>query len=200
MAAIPASVDYTDRDFDSLRARLIALVKSVFPDWSDFDVASFGNVLLELFAEDSDADGEADAFQADKGPKAAEAAPAPAPPAQLTEEGFDASDAPTEEKDDMALGCLPPSDPLRRAAHYIIELPSVDALLMTSVILSSASLAFDTPRLDESTLLAEVLAAVPGQTDAVAVARDATVSLLESTTNFWERAWLRRAVDKVADA
>ena len=47
---LPASVDYTDRDFDSLRARLIALVKSVFPDWSDFDVASFGNVLLELFA------------------------------------------------------------------------------------------------------------------------------------------------------
>jgi hypothetical protein len=34
----------------------------------------------------------------------------------------------------------------------------------------------------------------------VAVARDATVSLLESTTNFWERAWLRRAVDKLADA
>ncbi len=45
-----------------------------------------------------------------------------------------------------------------------------------------------------------VLAAEPGQTDAVAVARDATVSLLESTTNFWERAWLRRAVDKLADA
>jgi glyoxylase-like metal-dependent hydrolase (beta-lactamase superfamily II) len=42
-----------------------------------------------------------------------------------------------------------------------------------------------------------VLAAVPGQTDAVAVARDATVSLLESTTNFWERAWLRRSIDKL---
>ncbi|MFZ4670306.1 MAG: alkyl sulfatase dimerization domain-containing protein, partial [Microthrixaceae bacterium] len=43
-----------------------------------------------------------------------------------------------------------------------------------------------------------VLAAEPGQTDAVAVARDATVSLLESTTNFWERAWLRRSIDKLA--
>ncbi len=50
MAALPPSVDYTDRDFDSLRARLIALVKSVFPDWTDFDVASFGNLLLEMFA------------------------------------------------------------------------------------------------------------------------------------------------------
>lgn len=43
-----------------------------------------------------------------------------------------------------------------------------------------------------------VLAAEPGQVDAVAVARDATVSLLESTTNFWERAWLRRSIDKLS--
>jgi hypothetical protein len=50
VAILPASIDYTDKDFDALRARLVALVKSVFPDWSDFDVASFGNVLLELFA------------------------------------------------------------------------------------------------------------------------------------------------------
>ncbi|HVJ14791.1 MAG TPA: baseplate J/gp47 family protein [Polyangiaceae bacterium] len=50
MALLPASLDYTDRDFDSLRGRLIALIKSVFPDWSDFDVASFGNVLIELYA------------------------------------------------------------------------------------------------------------------------------------------------------
>jgi hypothetical protein len=28
VAMLPASVDYTDRDFDSLRARLIALVKT----------------------------------------------------------------------------------------------------------------------------------------------------------------------------
>jgi len=50
VAALPPSVDYTDKDFDSLRARLIALLKSVFPDWTDFDVASFGNLLLEMFA------------------------------------------------------------------------------------------------------------------------------------------------------
>ena len=49
MTLLPASVDYTDRDFDSLRKRLIALLKSVFPDWSDFDVAGFGNILLEMF-------------------------------------------------------------------------------------------------------------------------------------------------------
>ncbi|RJS13754.1 t4-like baseplate wedge [Corallococcus sp. H22C18031201] len=50
MSLLPAFTDYTHRDFDALRARLIALVKSVFPDWSDFDVASFGTVLLEMYA------------------------------------------------------------------------------------------------------------------------------------------------------
>ncbi len=50
MGILPRSVDYTDRDFDALRARLIALLQSVFPEWSDFDVATFGNVLLEMFA------------------------------------------------------------------------------------------------------------------------------------------------------
>jgi hypothetical protein len=40
----------TDKDFDALRLRLIALARSVFPDWSDIAVASFGNVLLELYA------------------------------------------------------------------------------------------------------------------------------------------------------
>jgi hypothetical protein len=50
VAILPPSVDYTDKDFDSLRERLIALIGSVFPDWSDFSVASFGNVLLEMYA------------------------------------------------------------------------------------------------------------------------------------------------------
>ena len=44
------SDDYTDRDFDALRLRLQALVRSTFPDWTDFDVASFGNTLVDLFA------------------------------------------------------------------------------------------------------------------------------------------------------
>jgi hypothetical protein len=47
---LPESVDYTDKDFDALRARLIALVQSAFPEWSDFSVANFGTLLLELYA------------------------------------------------------------------------------------------------------------------------------------------------------
>lgn len=50
MNLLPEAVDYTDKDFDALRTRLIQLVKSVFPDWTDFEVASFGNVLVELYA------------------------------------------------------------------------------------------------------------------------------------------------------
>lgn len=50
MALLPDPVDYTSKDFDALRARLIALVKSVFPDWTDFEVAGFGNVLIEMYA------------------------------------------------------------------------------------------------------------------------------------------------------
>jgi len=50
MTVLPTNADYSDRDFASLRARLIELVRSVFPEWSDFDTASFGNVLLEMFA------------------------------------------------------------------------------------------------------------------------------------------------------
>lgn len=50
MTLLPSSLDMTDRDFDALRGRLIALVQSVFPDWSDFAVAGFGNVLIELYA------------------------------------------------------------------------------------------------------------------------------------------------------
>jgi hypothetical protein len=50
VALLPEPVDYTAKDFDALRSRLIALLQSVFPDWTDFDVASFGNVLLEMYA------------------------------------------------------------------------------------------------------------------------------------------------------
>lgn len=49
MAALPESVDYTDRDFGTPRARLIELIKSVFADRTDFDVASFGNLLVEMW-------------------------------------------------------------------------------------------------------------------------------------------------------
>jgi hypothetical protein len=50
VALLPPSVDYTSKDFDALRVRLMALLQSVFPDWSDFSVASFGNLLLEMYA------------------------------------------------------------------------------------------------------------------------------------------------------
>lgn len=49
MALVPANLDYTDRDFDAIRVRLHALIRSVFPEWTDFNVANFGNILLELF-------------------------------------------------------------------------------------------------------------------------------------------------------
>jgi uncharacterized phage protein gp47/JayE len=50
MAILPSSLDYTEKDFDSLRARLINLIRSVFPDWTDFNVANFGNILMEMNA------------------------------------------------------------------------------------------------------------------------------------------------------
>ncbi len=47
---IPRTVDFTDKDFDSLDARLENLIRSVFSDWTDFNVLTFGNILKELFA------------------------------------------------------------------------------------------------------------------------------------------------------
>lgn len=54
MALLPASIDYTDKDFDSLRLRLYALVRSVFPEWTDENTANFGNLLIELYAHVGD--------------------------------------------------------------------------------------------------------------------------------------------------
>jgi len=50
MPLLPLNVDYTEKDFDSLRERAINLAHSAFPDWSDDDVANFGTILLELFS------------------------------------------------------------------------------------------------------------------------------------------------------
>lgn len=44
------TTDYTDKDFDSVKARLQNLIRSVFPEWTDYNVANFGNILLELYA------------------------------------------------------------------------------------------------------------------------------------------------------
>ena len=49
-SVIAPTPDRTDRDFDALRQRLIALIETVFPTWDDFSVASFGTILIELFA------------------------------------------------------------------------------------------------------------------------------------------------------
>src|SRR5437899_12133134 len=50
MGLLTRAVDYTDRDFDSLRLRLQNLIRSVFPDWTEFTIANFGNILVELYA------------------------------------------------------------------------------------------------------------------------------------------------------
>lgn len=47
---IRPSLDYTNRDFDALRARLFNLISSAFPEWTDQQVANFGNILVELYA------------------------------------------------------------------------------------------------------------------------------------------------------
>lgn len=48
--AITPGLDYTDKDFDSLRARLFNLISSAMPLWTDREVANFGNILVECFA------------------------------------------------------------------------------------------------------------------------------------------------------
>lgn len=47
MALLAQAIDFTDKDFDSLRLRLFALIESVFPTWTARQVANFGNILVE---------------------------------------------------------------------------------------------------------------------------------------------------------
>lgn len=47
-------IDYSNADFDSIRARLYNLIASAFPDWTDQSVANFGNILVELMAHVGD--------------------------------------------------------------------------------------------------------------------------------------------------
>jgi len=49
MTILPANIDYSDKDFESLRARSFDLIRSVFPEWSDDAVANFGNILIESY-------------------------------------------------------------------------------------------------------------------------------------------------------
>jgi hypothetical protein len=50
MALLPPNVDYTDRDFEAIRARVFNVIKSVFPSWDSTEISVFGNILVELFA------------------------------------------------------------------------------------------------------------------------------------------------------
>lgn len=50
MSLLPINTDYSDKDFDSIRLRLISMARQVFPTWTDYNVANFGNILVELFA------------------------------------------------------------------------------------------------------------------------------------------------------
>ncbi len=54
MALLGPSTDYTDKDFDALRARMRNLIRSTFPGWTDEDTANFGNILVELFCFQGD--------------------------------------------------------------------------------------------------------------------------------------------------
>ena len=48
MPLLACTVDFSDRDFDSPRLRLHKFVRSVFPDWTDFNAANFSNLVLGL--------------------------------------------------------------------------------------------------------------------------------------------------------
>ena len=50
MALLPSNLDYTDKDFDTLRVRAFNLIDSVFPTWSDKAKANFANILVEGYA------------------------------------------------------------------------------------------------------------------------------------------------------
>jgi uncharacterized phage protein gp47/JayE len=45
-----SSIEYTNKDFNAIRSRLISTVKTIFPDWEDESVAALGNMLLESYA------------------------------------------------------------------------------------------------------------------------------------------------------
>lgn len=48
--ALPSSADFTSKDYDSVWLREQALIRSVFPTWTDFSITNFGNILAQLSA------------------------------------------------------------------------------------------------------------------------------------------------------
>lgn len=49
-----AAFSYTGRDFDTIRADLLARAGRVFPDWTDRDPSDFGMLLVDLWANAAD--------------------------------------------------------------------------------------------------------------------------------------------------
>ena len=50
MSILPENLDYTDKDFDAIVARLNNLLTQAYPDWTDVVVSNFGNTMKEMFA------------------------------------------------------------------------------------------------------------------------------------------------------
>ncbi len=54
MSLFPVPTDYTDKDFEALRARVFHLIAQVFPTWTETTRANFSNILVESFCFTSD--------------------------------------------------------------------------------------------------------------------------------------------------
>lgn len=50
VAILPENLDYTTKDFASIRRRVFRLIRTVFPTWTNSDVIDVGNILVESFA------------------------------------------------------------------------------------------------------------------------------------------------------
>lgn len=50
MASLVPTIDYTNKDYQSIHEELIELVKAECPDWTDFYESDFGMVIIDLFA------------------------------------------------------------------------------------------------------------------------------------------------------
>ena len=110
-------------------------------------------ILLEAFADDDEeeegAEAEAEA-EAEAAKAAEEEAEAAAKLAALA--GVKMEDDDTEEElpplDGIALGCLEHDHPLRLCAQYIVCSRPFDTFIIALILISSACLALDVPRLD----------------------------------------------------
>jgi alkyl sulfatase BDS1-like metallo-beta-lactamase superfamily hydrolase len=76
--------------------------------------------------------------------------------------------------------------------------PDLVAAAGAAALAASAQTHLDAGRPVEALQLTDIILAVePDRTDALAVATDATRTLLSQSDNFWESAWLRRAVQNL---